>query len=348
MESCRMIDKKKAVEIIKDAPAGWGYYSELRNRFFIENRDNNFSDWYRSDAGKWKECIPLHETIESMIPKSEILKIAEGEEMKYPYIGQWKEPELTVLFVANCEGFEVENAQNYKRDWSEREYTNITREYLANTYGEVQSPEHAEFIIELAELHGLKVWFPSDGLKRITHFACAHGEISMHSHNCEGIVRAANLKQITIPLPPKQIQTTTPEEEFEMEQIMKNAGDNLVLGCEDSKCDEWPQVGDEVLICNIKPDSRVIDFNNEKVKVIAKTKDERGTVLTVSNPFQGIGAIMFISKHVKKPKTPEEELRDEIVQTIHDDVYGGVYEKQYLEVFANVLMSKYNITKKPQ
>ena len=41
-------------------------------------------------------------------------------------------------------------------------HKNITHEYLQNTYGEVVSPEHAEFIIELAELHGLN-FDPSSG-----------------------------------------------------------------------------------------------------------------------------------------------------------------------------------------
>lgn len=179
------MDKQKAIQIINSAPVGWAYYSELRNRFFIRHKDNDITDWYRMNEGKWKECIPLHETIESMMPKSEILKITlEGEEMK-------------------------------------------------------------------------------------------------------------------------------------------NAGDNLILGCEDSKCDEWPCVGDEVKT----------RFGEGIIKL---PKDVKGCyVISIKGNYHQLKRDEFINK-----KTPEEELRDDIVQLI-DDADG-----LSSHALALSLMDKFNI--KPQ
>jgi len=42
---------------------------------------------------------------------------------------------------------------------------------------------------------------------------------------------------------------------------MKNNGDNLVLGCEDSKCEEWPCVGDEVVYHSSTPPLRHDECN---------------------------------------------------------------------------------------
>ena len=207
---------------------------------------------------------------------------------------------------------------------------NITREYLANTYGKVESKEHAEFIVELCRIHGIPIIYSSKP-SEAKSFEVNKGYISLHSIGINEL-NVSSQKLITIPLPPKQIQTATSKEEFEMQQIMKNNGDNLVLGCEDSKYEEWPCVGDEVCWSNGKRKGELKSI----CEGWAWIKDDSGEFVSL------------MSKYIKKPKTPEEELRDDIVQTIHNDIYHGLYEKQQLEVFANTLMSKYNITKKPQ
>jgi hypothetical protein len=79
-----------------------------------------------------------------------------------------------------------------------RRYVDITHEYLSNTWGAVESKEHAEFIIELCEVNGIEVFNGFD--IGITHFAIVKNEVvftygkpSVSEHD----------KQITIPLPPK-------------------------------------------------------------------------------------------------------------------------------------------------
>lgn len=106
------------------------------------------------------------------------------------------------------------------------------------------------------------------------------------------------------------------------------AGHNLVFAA--NECKEWPCVNDRV----------TWDKN-----------DYSGTVKAVS---EGKAWCKLDSGHyhtisfdrLEKPKTPEGVLRDDIAQTISDDVYHGVYDKKSLEVFANALLTKYNITPK--
>lgn len=243
---------------------------------------------------------------------------------KYPYIGYWEEAESMVLFAANREGFQIEALKNYSYEWSEHEYKNITREYLANTYGEVKSTEHAGFIIEMCNANEVEV---NECASYLTRYFAVYGNELLFFRN-ETSASKFGGKQTTIPLPPKADK-------------------------QDSR--EWPQVGDEVLICNIDPDSRVIDFNNEKVEVIAKTKNDRGMVLTLSHPSQGIGAIMLISKHVKKPKTPEEELRDDIESIIfkkHAELATSSHEVDLIiemaKNSAEILLDEFEVKRKPQ
>lgn len=194
-------------------------------------------------------------------------------------------------------------------------YTNITREYLANTYGEVVSPEHAEFIIELAKNYDIPIRSNYSGsVDNYFNFYFEDENLVLSFWEVVGACSNLGEKQIAIPLPPKQTQTSTPEEEFEMEQIMKNAGDNLVLGCEDSKCDEWPKIGDEVLVY---PNSRRnMEIRGKVVKVIGKcTHSDGSTIITVEHSSLGVFAVANGS-WIKKPKTPEEELRDEIADII--------------------------------
>jgi hypothetical protein len=95
--------------------------------------------------------------------------------------------------------------------------SNVTNQFLQNTWGVVESKEHAEFIIELAKLHGFGVWKAikiERGYDIKMFFFCpTDNELQLY-HNDVSPSMINGEKQITIPLPPK--------------------------------AKEWPQVGDEV------------------------------------------------------------------------------------------------------
>lgn len=252
--------------------------------------------------------------------------------------------------------------------WSNGEYeeehktdTNITNQYLANTYGEVLSPEHAEFIIELAEntrCAGVDICKAKTKLYNVSgmyfNFYIDNGVLWLSFHNLE-MASNRGEKQITIPLPPKQIQTATPEEEFEMAQIEKNNGDNLILGCEQdfkvareivtelreeancsdespAKCKEWRCVGS------------VVTWGNKSVKGEVKALSDG--LAWIKNEY-GNYCTEYVASLIK-PKTPEEELRDEI-ELIFRSFSGNpaILIGRHREL-AIKFIKDFNITKKPQ
>lgn len=161
---------------------------------------------------------------------------------KYPYIG--KNSSLCgdfsiAIFYGEKRGALLENTIDeiplHERilDFNEREFKNITAEYLANTYGKVESKEHADFIVKLAESAGF------------TNRLDYKGESCFFNFYNEGILDfwidefsacALGEKKITIPLPPKGKPMESQK--------------------------EWPQVGDKALT-----DSR------EVVEVVAIDND---------------------------------------------------------------------------
>lgn len=202
---------------------------------------------------------------------------------------------------------------------------NITHEYLANTYGEVVSPEHAEFIIELCKVGDIDFVASKKGISKFKYFRINESYLGFYTEPRNA--KSQGPKKITIPLPPKQIQTATPEEEFEMKQIMKNAGDNLVLGCEDSKCDEWPCVGS------------IVTWGNKSVKGEIKALSDG--LAWIKNEYSN-----YCSEYVSsllKPKTPEEELRDELFNCKKPNL-----DTLQAEDLSQWLITNYEIKKKPQ
>jgi hypothetical protein len=212
--------------------------------------------------------------------------------MKYPYIGEGRRGSI-VLFSADSVGFAIEHENKVAKskwgdNWDERAFTNITREYLSNTWGVVESREHAEFIIELAGLHGFK--FVAKLKSKHKYFRINESYIGFYES--EMCASHTGCKQITIPLPPKAVKN------------------------------KWPQVGDEV------------EYKNSKFKVLMMPDKSDHLVLDDK------GFYLLANKwHIKKPKTPEEELRDDVEYAIHHFEGDKVAGRKWL-------MSKYNITKK--
>ena len=231
----------------------------------------------------------------------------------------------TILWFNENKGISLDDGGHVCKE-STSKVKNITRDYLANTYGEVASPEHAEFIVELCESNGIDIFNHYD--EGITNFVINSGEVIF---TYVKPVIACHDKKITIPLPPKQTQTATPEEEFEMTQIEKNNGDNLILGCEDSKCDEWPCVGSKVQ-------------TSDGVGIVELLPDTKGYyVVSVDGEYY-----QYQIDELSKPKTPEEELRDELIEYLNELGISARYYFGGNELAADELLKSYNITKKPQ
>lgn len=233
--------------------------------------------------------------------------------MKYPYIGKapvndskdCKEFDVCVFHKPESgtilEGNSYHPKGHYSNDWCEQGvFKNITAEYLANTYGEVKSKEHAEFIVKLAENHGYTLTGAVD--KSNARTFVIDGESKMlffmrGSNSFDG----STVKQITIPLPPE---------------------------CDSE--DEWPKAGDEV----------VIDDDVGIVKLPADAQDYY--IVEVNGLYK-----QCRFGELSKPKTPEQELCDEVNDCIND------FQCQYMEredidydKLAEYILSRFNITKK--
>lgn len=144
----------------------------------------------------------------------------------YPYIGEGIESNNIVLFSSDKYGMCLKGltcATGTGGAWCERAFKNITPEYLANTYGEVASPEHAEFIIELAKANKLRVYPDFNEIK--ANFFTLNKSSALFFYRNESSIDKDRCKKITIPLPPK---------------------------ADKQEVSEFPQVGDEVCWSNGK------------------------------------------------------------------------------------------------
>lgn len=236
---------------------------------------------------------------------------------KYPYIGKGLLGSV-VLFTDNSFGVAIKH-ENKKWEgvcrggWNESIFTDITREYLQNTWGAVESKEHADYIIELAELHGFKVWRPSDGLARVTHFVIYGGEIKMHSHNCASAISNMELKKVMIPLMPQ----SKVDDMFEKEsELHKSIADNLELEPNSKqiaaisppkvKEEYWPNVGGEA-----------VSIYSDKVcgEIMAIGIDNICFKLDSGNLV-----VMNIGE-VKKPKSKQDILTEELQAKLCNNNY---------------------------
>ncbi len=261
----------------------------------------------------------------------------------HPYIGEGRRGSI-VLFSADSSGFAISHENKtvkgkYTNHWDECAFTDITHDYLQNTYGEVVSPEHAEFIIELAEnakCAGVDICKTKANSYNVSgmyfNFYIDSG-VLWFSFSALEMASCRGEKQITIPLPPKE--------------PLKNAGDNLILGCEDSKCDEWPQVGDEVALR--------YKFDSKQIMHIGKLLYLSGNHIIIATDKNSDYHCHRCDWRIEKPKTPEEELRDDLINSISSCLtfIPGMLDKSDEVMRASHqaacnLMAKYNITKKPQ
>lgn len=256
---------------------------------------------------------------------------------QYPYIGKFQH--TVKLFYAPNKFELLEIGNGLSRH--ESNYTNITHEYLQKTWGLVESKEHADYISEQCK---------SVGIISSDTWRCEYGYFSISLNELlfwgdESHASSKGKKQITIPLPPKA-ECKTPV--FHADEIrvinqfgetmtyvntslegLPEAGHNLVFAA--SECKEWPCVNDEVTWGNKVCSGiiKAIDGN------LAWIKNEHGNYVTE-----------YIDK-LQKPKTPEEALRDDIIELTlsHMENKSHPIEANAYYLFSE-LLTKYNITPK--
>lgn len=232
---------------------------------------------------------------------------------KNPYIGKGLNSGSIVLFYEQSKGVTLESKTwarenlQHSNCINEDLFTNITREYLANTKVEIESEEHRKFILNLAKVNGLYCF-------RLV------GDNFIYITNKEN-GNVFNPKLITLPLPPKEAamskaQVNVNNNTDSIVQVTKSDDEsNIFIHVNDLPKDsgEWPQVGDEVLIDSNKHLSELGNFNGEKCKVIGVCDHKGEKVLTLSHSSLGVTAIIM-GEWIKKPPTPEEELAKALIE----------------------------------
>lgn len=171
-----------------------------------------------------------------------------------------------------------------------------TKETLQNTWGIVESKEHAEFIVELAELHGAKlIKGYSEG--RYFNFYREEGRLSLAFWDKVSSCTSLGEKQITIPLPPKP---NYPEIQDSSEQA----------NCRSAFVDleTWPQVDDKVTVYGQQGD-------------VILPADKNGFYIINADGLY----LAAKAKDITKPKSKEdlliEELQTKLCENNHVDNY---------------------------
>lgn len=133
-----------------------------------------------------------------------------SNERKYPYIAKGSMGQIFLVHKARY-GIHLEGVYKGEAvvEFSEIATKDITKEYLKNTYGKVESEAHREMLIKLAENAGFGI-----DMAKLDWFCFLRGFLYFFSS--EEIASNAGEKLITLPLPPEKTS------------------------------DDWLQVGDEV------------------------------------------------------------------------------------------------------
>ncbi len=195
----------------------------------------------------------------------------------------------------------------------------FTNETLKNTWGVVESKEHAEFIAKLAELHGFeacyqeeyKGWFSFD-------------EDELYFFDTERLASSLDAKQITIPLPPKDDKQDSNEQKPNPTDLPKHfdcvcnkcGGKCCIGGCDKT----WPQVGDPVTV-----------FGQQGV--IALPADDNGVYIVESNGRYFVPKLEDMTKPKSKEDLLIEELQVKLCEnnyvdnyTLANDIVNGMIE----------------------
>ncbi len=221
-----------------------------------------------------------------------------NSKMKYPAIIDNGKTQKVLIF---SDGRGIHLGGEFAGDHIDRyiidsDCKNITHEYLTNTYGEVVSPEHAEFIIELAKNAGFGV----SGLTARSMCFEFSGDCNVVFYEIPVDIFANNeeSKKITIPLPPKpeasvdEMSIAAGELTTEEETELKSRAMASEL---DRQGDKWPQVGDKVTV-----------FGQQGVVVLPA--DKHGVFIVEAN--RGYLAPQF--RDLSKPKSKQDLLIEEL------------------------------------
>ncbi|MCP4989865.1 MAG: hypothetical protein GY928_28550 [Colwellia sp.] len=185
--------------------------------------------------------------------------------------------------------YEETFVNNYYEDFNGFDKAeNITREYLANTKVEIESDEHSRFVQDIVISNGGKWGDGSKSIKfELSKFIVIDSNLKMTIKISSHSFANSENKLVKIPLPPKEPDTK-----------------------------EWPQVGDEVAIIGSDCKFNVISINNGRAWIERSYFDSSVVNTEAHEPLEIFESHIVFIDELKKPLTPEEELREKLKEEL--------------------------------
>lgn len=197
----------------------------------------------------------------------------------------------------------------------------VTADYLRNTYGKVDSKEHSEFIVKLAESAGFSQCHNAKAGEAMSFMFYSDGEFGIYDKTHNELVNMQDRKLITLPLPPKESEevevvdggiceaTKSSSAIHELESIGCKFANLSWISPNANKSpdiEEWPQVGDEVLTKSSQP-AIVRGFHgcNVWIEYQGNAKQKGYNTVSIST--------------LKKSPAPEEDLAAHIANAADSD-----------------------------
>lgn len=274
---------------------------------------------------------------------------------KYPYIGKSRTTPVTVLFTSRLSGFCFSSGK-YSRCWNETVFDDVTSVFLSGKKIEVKSQVESK----LVQLSVFKAGEETrtGGKKPVNlnaPFILISKDLQVTFEDDRSFFDAYKMDGIKLPKFDNPSEFVFPELERPIKHfdcVCTKCGGRCCIG----NCDEWPKPGDEVLVSE-KPGVTIHESNKEifgakDLTFMGKFKNSYGKEIAVIQNEKG-ACFVVISKLLEKPKTPEQKLRDDLINYIDEKNQlwiktgrGHIDSTTVFEFISDALMSEYNITKK--
>lgn len=258
---------------------------------------------------------------------------------KYPYVGKSRTTPVTVLFTSRLRGFCFSSGK-YSRCWNEAVFDDVTSVFLSGKKIEVNSPFESK-LIQLAAFKagGETRAGGKDPVNSSAPFILISKDLQVTFEDDRSFFDAYNMDGIKLPRFDNPSEFVFPELEHPIKHfncVCTKCGGRCCVG----NCDEWPKVGDDV---QIGFESIVISG-----KLLALTKEYAILSQGEGEQHFHLGSWSFL-----KQKTPEQELRDDLINYIDEknqlwikNGRGHIDSSTVFEFISDALINEYKITKK--
>lgn len=229
---------------------------------------------------------------------------------KYPYIGKSRKTPVTVLFTSRLSGFCFSSGK-YSRCWNEAVFDDATRVFLSDKKIEVNSPFESKLIqLAVFKAGGETRTGGKEPVNSNAPFILISKDLQVTFEDVRSFFNAHKEDGIKLPRFDNPPEFVFPELEYPIKHFSFPCTTAPVIES------EWPKPGDEVLVSE-KPGVTIHEshkeiFGAKDLTFIGKFKNSYGKEISVIQNESG-GCFVVMSELLEKPKTPEQELCEYIL-----------------------------------